>query len=231
MGGPSLSLSLVPSMSSWSLLWALSAAIASVLDLRGARLESDVGSCGPSLREPEAACSGLSMGSAPSTRISRQVVKVVGGLAENSADGLVRVGVDGEARCGPRRRAEEPSTGGGRGGEPWCMGRNVETEREQVRHQRPPTRLRPLVALCEISHHKCRWVSISLSARIHPISPSLNLTLGPTHVPPGPHLRCAPPSRAQHLHVCAVSRPSHAHSARRGLSGVARTDHTSERFE
>lgn len=37
--------------------------------------------------------------------------------------------------------------GDGRGGEPWCMGSNVETEREEVRHQGPPTRLRPLVAL------------------------------------------------------------------------------------
>ena len=88
MGGPSLNLCLVPAsrelMSSWS-LWAFSAAIASVLDLRGARFDSLPEGCGTSLRGPEEAESSFSMGIAPSTAMSRQVVKVAVGRAENSA--------------------------------------------------------------------------------------------------------------------------------------------------
>lgn len=90
MGGPSLNFCLVPAstevMSSWS-LWALSAAMASVLDLRGARLDSVPEGCNASLRGLLEVDSSLSIGIAPSTAISRHVVKVAAGRAENSGGG------------------------------------------------------------------------------------------------------------------------------------------------
>ena len=129
--GPSRKKTLTPASSSASVRsedssWdaaAVSAAMASVLDLRGARLDSMPDGFALSFFAAGLAGSSCSMGMAPSTGMSRQVVKVAAGdRAENSAAGTDCRGLSCRCRDEPPLRAGEPREGGEpRWGEPACM--------------------------------------------------------------------------------------------------------------
>ncbi len=108
-------------MSSRSLL-ALRAAMASVLDLRGARLESVTDGCCTSLRDPGGVWSSFSIGIAPWTGMSRHVVKVAVGLEEKPVEDPARPGLSGDVRMPPRRDGEPRLCGEPRGGDAVCIG-------------------------------------------------------------------------------------------------------------